>query len=108
MLKQLKGKKRLPLGSHDGPWMNLYGTHGFGMIDVATERFSSTSENMNSRSEAVTHAELERYMLKARDILLKNREFLEKATEALLKKETLLYSDIREIKSQVKITEVAV
>ena len=83
-------------------------THGFGMIDVATARFERTSENMNSRSEAVTHAELERHMFKTRDILLKNREFLEKATEALLKKETLLYSDIREIKSQVKITEVAV
>lgn len=84
------------------------GTHGFGMIDVATERFSSTSENMNSRSEAVTHAELERYMFKARDILLKNRAFLEKAADALIEKETLLYSDIQRIKSSVEITEVAV
>lgn len=83
-------------------------TLGFGMIDVATNRFNRTSENMNSRNEAVTHAELERYMLKARDILLKNRDFLEKATEALVEKETLLYSDIKAIRDNTTITEVAV
>ncbi len=78
------------------------------MIDVATARFERTSENMNSRSEAVTHAELERYMLKARDILLKNREFLEKTAEELMKKETLLYSDIRAIRESATIAEVPV
>jgi len=66
------------------------------------------SENMNARSEAVVHAELEKYMFKARDILLKNREFLEKATELLLKKRTLLYSDIKKLKESVTITNVAV
>ncbi len=84
------------------------GTCGFGMIDVATHRFPDTSENMNSRNEAVVHAELERYMLKARDILLTNRMFLEKTTELLLKKETLLYSDIKELRESVSIVEVAV
>ena len=84
------------------------GTCGFGMIDVATHRFPDTSENMNSRNEAVVHAELERYMLKARDILLKNRMFLEKTTELLLKKETLLYSDIKELRESVSVVEVAV
>lgn len=84
------------------------GTHGFGMIDVATGRFPDTSENMNARNEAVTHAELERYMFKTKDILLKNREFLEKAAEALADKVTLLYSDIQEIKKSVKVTGVAV
>ncbi len=83
-------------------------TLGFGMVDVATQRFGETSENMNCRNEAVTQAELERYMLKARDILLKNREFLEKTAEALAEKETLLYSDIKAIKENVTITEVAV
>ena len=83
-------------------------TRGFGMIDVATRRFPDTSENMNSRNEAVTHAELERYMFITRDILLKNRDFLEKATEALIKKETLLYSDIQAIRKNTTITEVAV
>lgn len=78
------------------------------MIDVATQKFPYTSENMNSRSEAVTHAVLERYMLKARDILLKNKDFLEKTAAALIKKETLLHSDIRKIRENTVVTEVAV
>lgn len=83
-------------------------TLGFGMIDVSTNRFPNTSENMNSRNEAVTQAELERYMLITKDILLKNREFLEKATAALIEKETLLYSDISILRDNTTITEVAV
>ncbi|HIV03465.1 MAG TPA: AAA family ATPase, partial [Candidatus Aphodoplasma excrementigallinarum] len=83
-------------------------TLGFGMIDVATNRFPDTSENMNSRNEAVTQAELERYMLITKDILLKNREFLEKATAALIEKETLLHSDISILRNNTTITEVAV
>lgn len=84
------------------------GTCGLGMRDVATTRFPDTSENMNSRTEAVVHAELERYMFKARDILLKNRAFLEKATELLLEKKILLYSDIKTLKESVDIVEVKV
>ena len=82
-------------------------TLGLGLVDVETRFSPSTSENLNARAEAVTHAELERYMLKARDILMKNREFLEKARDALIEKETLLYSDIRRIRESVKITEAA-
>lgn len=84
------------------------GTAGFGMIDVATNRFPETSECLNARGEAVVHAELERYMLKTRDILLKNKEFLEETAKALLEKETLLYSDIQAIRNSVKITDVYV
>ena len=84
--------------------MSGYGTHGFGMIEAPLD----TSESMNSRSEAVTQAELERYMLKARDILLKNRGFLEKTAEALVEKKTLLASDIRRIREECTITEVSV
>lgn len=83
-------------------------TLGFGLVDVATFRFRDTSESLNSRSEAVTQAEMERYMLKTKDILLKNRDFLEKATDALMEKETLLYSDIRRIRESTVITEIAV
>ena len=78
------------------------------MVDVATRRFSETSESLNARSEAVTQAELERYMMITKDILLKNRAFLEAAAAALEEKETLLYSDIRAIRSGVAITDVAV
>jgi ATP-dependent Zn protease len=77
------------------------------MIDVSTRRFRDESENMNARSEAATHAELERCMFRTRDILLKNRAFLERAAEALLEKETLLASDIRAIRESVTITEAA-
>lgn len=80
-------------------------TLGFGMIDVATHRFPNSSESFNSRNEAVTHAELERIMLKTRDILIRNKDFLEKATEALLEKETLLYSDIQRIRKECEITK---
>ena len=87
--------------------MSENATCGFGMVNISTHEFK-TSENMNARNEAVTHAELERYMFKARDILLKNREFLEKATEALVAKETLLSSDIQAIRNSTTITEVPI
>lgn len=82
------------------------GTGGFGMIDVANHRFPESSESFNSRNESVVHAELERYMFKAREILIKNRDFLEKAAQMLSEKETLLYSDIRKLRGSIKITEV--
>jgi len=56
------------------------------MIDVANHRFPDTSESMNARNETVVHVALERAMLKTRDILLKNRAFLEKTAELLLEK----------------------
>lgn len=82
------------------------GTGGFGMIDVANHRFPESSESFNSRNESVVHAELERYMFKTREILIKNREFLEKAAKMLSEKETLLYSDIKMLRENSKITEV--
>lgn len=88
--------------------ITLNATSGFGFFDVETGFTPSMSENLNARNEAVVHAELERYMFKARDILLKNKEFLEKATEALIQKETLLFSDIKALRESVNIVEVAV
>lgn len=85
--------------------INDSGTCGIGMIDVS---FAEMSESMNARNEAVIQSELEKYMFKARDILLKNRDFLEKATELLLEKRTLLHSDIKELKESLTITDVAV
>ncbi len=82
------------------------GTYGLGGIDVSMWGIEM-SENMNSRSEAIVHAELERFMFKAKDILIKNRDFLEKVADALAEKETLLYSDIQEIRDKVNVVEVA-
>lgn len=83
-------------------------TNGFGMVDVSTNRFSEASESMNARNEAVTQAELERYYFKAKDILLKNRVFLEKVAEALTERKTLLYSDIQKLREEAGVTEIAV
>ena len=58
--------------------------------------------------ETVVHAELEHYMVKTKEILLKNRAFLEAVRNALIEKDTLLSSDIQAIKESVEITKVAV
>jgi len=77
---------------------------GFAMVDVASHRFPDTSESMNSRNEAVVQAELERYLFKAKEILIKNKEYLEQITNALLEKETLLASDIQKIRENISTT----
>ena len=82
------------------------GTHGLGMIDVADHRFPETSENMNARNEAVVQAEMERYMYQAREILIKNKAFLEKVAEELIKNQTLLNSDMQKIRTSVNVSEV--
>ena len=46
--------------------------------------------------------------MQARDILLKNRDFLEKVTDALLEKDTLLHSDIAKLREYTTVTEVIV
>ena len=57
----------------------------------------------SARNEAVTQAEIERYIFETRNILLKNREFLEKTANALAERKTLLYSDIKSIRESVAI-----
>ena len=84
------------------------GVCGLGLVNIGTHYAEGMSEALNVRNEAAVHAELERYMFLARDILLKNRDFLEKITDALVAKETLLYSDIRAIRESVTITNVSV
>ncbi len=84
------------------------GSCGFGLIDIEMRRADECSESLKARRESVVQAELEHYLLKARDILLKNKEFLEKATDALLHKRTLLYSDIKNIRDSVTVTTVEI
>jgi len=83
------------------------GTFGMGMLDVSNGRYN-ISETMNSMSEAVVKAEMERYLFIARDILIKNKDLLMKITEKLKAKHTFLYSDMAQIRDSVKITKVAV
>ena len=84
------------------------GALGLSLVDVETMESPGMSEPLNVASEAVVHAELERYLLKARDILMKNRGFLENARDALIRKQTLLYSDIRALRDSATITKAAV
>ena len=77
------------------------------MIDMSDTPFPITSENLNARKEAVVHAELERSYFITKDILLKNKAFLEKASSALIEKETLLYSDIKAIRENVTVIGVS-
>ena len=76
------------------------GSMGFGMVDVANHRFPETSESLNSRNESIVQTELERYFYKAKEIILKNKEFLDTIVCALIEKETLLLSDIKKIKEK--------
>ena len=80
-------------------------TCGIGMLDVESKNSPEMSDLMNYASEAVVHTELERYLYMTRDVLLKNRDFLERVTAALVEKETLLASDIQSIRDGITITE---
>ena len=82
-------------------------TSGFGMIN-GQFRPGECSESLSARREAVVSALLEQYFLKSKDIMIKNRSFLEKIADELVQKGTLLYSDIHRIKESVTITPVAV
>ncbi len=76
------------------------GSAGLGMLDVETDFSNGMSDPMNIRTEAIVHAELERYMRKVRSILMKNRKFLERVADELVQKETLLYSDIQKLEEE--------
>ena len=83
------------------------GTYGIGLVDPAPAR-GTQSDSYKNGLDCVVHAALEQYLFKARDILLKNRELLEKLTDALIEKKTLLYSDIRAIRESVTLVQAVV
>ena len=60
------------------------------------------------RREAVIHSEMERARTKAREIIIKNRNFFELTRDELMEKRVLLYSDIQRIRQQAGITEVTI
>lgn len=74
------------------------GSMGFGMVDVSCH--FEPSQFLNAKIETVVQAELERYMFQAKEIVLKNKGYLEKIANALLEKETLLASDIQKIREE--------
>lgn len=80
------------------------GTNGVSFLEFKNYCYDLSERSWDNR-EAVVHAEIERYILQTRAVLIKNKEFLEKAADALAEKETLLYSDIQSIKNSVTITK---
>ena len=68
--------------------------------------YGEVAESIKNRNEMLIETEMEKYYLKAKEILTKNIEFLKAVTDMLVLKETLLYSDIKKIKESVKLVKV--
>lgn len=83
------------------------GTCGLALLDMDGVMRFRPSNDYVAHVETAVHAELERYMFQARDMLIRNRDFLTAATEALLEKKMLLYSDVQAIRKSVGITDMA-
>lgn len=66
------------------------------------------SERLESSLEAITSAEMERYMNITRKVLLDNRSFLEKVWHELEEKEYLLFSDIQRIEEECDVVSAEV
>lgn len=73
---------------------------GIGFADIKNAHYDDASPFMLYKEEAAVQAELERRLFQVRGILVKNRLFLEQMTEELIRKGTLLYSDIQRIKRE--------
>lgn len=82
------------------------GTHGYGLAYPFESWTEEQSQNHIYAIEVVVAAEMERLEEQVRSILIDNSDTLKKITQSLLKKKTLLYSDIRElmdVKNESKI-----
>ena len=77
-------------------------SYGIGFMEVrGYDAFSNPTAERSA--DYVVRAELERYMRIARELLIKNREFLEKAASALSQKGYLLHSDIQKIRKSITV-----
>ena len=65
----------------------------------------SVSEFSDARVEVATAAELERYSMLVKDILIRNGQLLDRVTSELKEKKYLLYSDIQRIKTECGIEQ---
>lgn len=85
---------------------HLYGDLCFGGFSMYMDH--STSDDQDKRTEIAATAFVEESYLKAKEILCKNREFLEKVAAALAEKDVLLASDISAIRKSCRIVELAI
>ena len=74
------------------------GMNGLRLLEPYTG--GENSENMKSQQESVIHAELERYYENVKKLLAANKGFLIAVTNALIKKNILLSSDIEKIREK--------
>ena len=77
------------------------GTHGMGLLKTEPVWAPSPSQKKIANVEMVVQTQMERALFRVKEILMKNRCFLEKVRDELLEKETLLHSDIQKIKREV-------
>lgn len=80
------------------------GTNGVGMLYFNI--LDKVSDSMMARVEIAIQSEMERYLYIAKEILLKNKEFVLNLAEELKKKNTLLYSDIQRVRSSVQVIDL--
>lgn len=75
-------------------------TGGYGLLAPGPW---STSDTRDSFVEVAIAAELERYSMLVRDILIRNGQLLDKVAAELIEKKALLYSDIHRLKAECGI-----
>lgn len=68
-----------------------------GMLGVDTDDEYFGSDTSRLERETIVRAELERYLFEAKEMLAARRQMVQELAEALLEKQTLLYSEIQAI-----------
>ncbi len=84
----------------------LYGDLCYGGLSMYVDH--RTCESQDERSEIAVTAAVEEFYRKVKEMLCKNRGFLEKMARALATKDVLLASDIAVIRDSCKIVDVSV
>lgn len=83
------------------------GICGISALNVFDD-YENPSDMLRAKQECIIQAELERYMLKAKEIIAHNHEFVEAVATALIEKNILLNSDIRMIRNRFNIVKAAI
>lgn len=82
---------------------DLIATKAMNGFALYSKRPGNCTEALDERQEIVASAEMERYYLKTRKILIENNEFLEKVVQTLMEKKILCSVDIERIKASCEI-----
>lgn len=84
-----------------------FGKVGMGIMDVSGQ-YGSPTDRLEARQEIIVQAELARYFYKAKEILVKNRAFINVVVAALIEKKVLLNSDIKKLREKCEIVNSVV